>query len=179
LDAATSSYYPSLNKNTVFTSGTSTLSQAGDLVIGYAGCNDSAGVVTAVTPYTTIQTNASGGCDTVQSNVFATTGSKSAVFLLGNNGNNGDDAIALMGAFKAANQSIAATYNIAIGSSSTQPTTLLVNDINNNSSTFRVGLPGRYECYEGADDAATATTDYAYFFNTAWIVTTTKAFYCE
>lgn len=179
LDSATSSHYASLNKNTVFTSGTSTLSQAGDLVIGYAGCNDAAGVVTAVSPYQTIQTNPSGGCDTVQSNIFASAGSQSAVFLLGPNGNNGDQATGLMSAFKAALLPVPATYNVAIGSTSTQPTTLLVNDINHNSSTIRIGLLGRFDCLEGSDDNATATTDYGYFFSAAWVVTTTKPVFCE
>jgi hypothetical protein len=179
LDVSTSSFYSSLNKNTIFTSGTSTLSQAGDLVFGYAACNDAAGVVVAVTPYKTIQTNPSGGCDTVQSNIFSTTGSQSAVFLLGPNGNNGDNATALMAAFKPALPPLPPTYNIAIGSS-TQPTTLFVNDINNNSSTLRIGGGiSRFSCVEMNDSVNSSTLTYNFPTSGIWTTTTTKPNFCE
>lgn len=180
LDFATSTTYSSLNKNTVFSSGTSTPSQAGDLIIGYQGCNDGAGVSNPVPPFSSLQTNPDGGCDIVSSYVSHNANPISAPFMTTSNWANGSNATVRMSAFKAAILPVAPTYNVSIGSSSTQPTTFSVSDINHNSSTLRIGGgTSRFSCIETNDSVNSSTLEYWYTISSVLVTTTTKPNFCE
>ena len=106
LDTATSMAYSNLSGPVNFTSGASITHSAGDLIIGYAGCNYGEGAVSIVSTFTQIQNNPNGGCDIVESTIAGMAGLQSTVFNIRNN-NDGNYVTELMAAFRPALTNVA------------------------------------------------------------------------
>ena len=101
----------------VFSSGTSTTSLAGELIIGSANCNDSSGVVTAGTGFLAVATS-SGGCDITEATNTTAIGSYSVPF---NISNSSDNVGADMATFKPAVSSSIAFVPAELGINTTTP----------------------------------------------------------
>lgn len=95
----------------VFSSGTSTTSQAGDLIFGIGDCNDVPGVVSATSSFIVVATT-SNACDITEYKVAGAAGPTSAVF---NNSNGGGINVeAGMATFKASGSAALPTSDVTV-----------------------------------------------------------------